>query len=352
MRKSQFLTRLTNWEHWPTFMFYTPLVPFFIYRIIKAKNPLYFLAANPSILYSGIGSESKYKTLGLVPQKNQPESILIAEDTNFNDLLIRLKNTNITYPLIVKPDIGFRGYLVKKIDDEQELETYFSKINIPIIIQEFIDYKNEIGVFYHRIPGDKKGKITSITIKKYPVVKGNGINTLSELILADKKIFLYHDLLKNIHKKKMDGIVVKDKTITLSEIGNHSKGTQFINGNHLISKSLESVFDELNHQIDGWFYGRIDLKYNSWEELLDGVNFKIVEINGVMSEPTHIYDASMGATYFDAIRAIKYNWKILDQIALKNHIEYDVGYPKLIPFVKNMSALRKHARALKRLNKL
>ena len=81
-----------------------------------------------------------------------------------------------------------------------------------------------------------------------------------------------------------------------------------------------------------------------------GENFKVVEINGVMSEPTHIYDAAAGATYFEAVNSIKYNWKILDKIALKNHREYGVEYPKLLPFVKNMAALRKHAKVLKRLN--
>jgi len=352
MKKSPFLTRLTKWEHWPTFMFYTPLVPFFIFRIIKAKNPLYFLVANPSILYSGIGSESKFKTIQLVPRKHQPESVLIAENISFNLLLHRLKNTDLNYPLIVKPDIGFRGYLVKKINNEVDLKNYFSKINIPVIIQEFIDYKNEIGVFYHRIPGDKKGLISSITIKKYPTVTGNGKNTLSELILSDDKIFLYYDLLKNIHKEKMEEIVGKDKTITLSEIGNHSKGTQFLDGNHLINSDLENIFDSLNHQIDGWFYGRIDLKYQNYAQLCKGVNFKVVEINGVMSEPTHIYDASGGATYYDAVSTIKYNWKILSKIALKNHHNYDVPYPKLIPFIKNMAALRIHAKVLKKLNKV
>ena len=351
MKKSSFITRLTNWEHWPTFMFYTPLVPFYIYQIIKAKNPLYFLVTNPSILYSGIGSESKYKTLALVPQKYLPQSVLVKENIDYKDLLFQLKERNFTYPLIAKPDIGFRGYLVRKIENEQELKNYIFKVNIPIIIQEFIDYKNEVGVFYHRIPGDKKGLITSITLKKYPAITGNGINTLSELILADDKVFLYYDLLNNIHKQKMDEIPLKDRTITLSEIGNHSKGTQFLTGNHLISKQLESVFDKLNHQIGGWYYGRIDLKYSSWEELLGGKNFKIVEINGVMSEPTHIYDASKGATYFDAVKTIKANWKIMDKIALKNHLEYHIAYPKLRPFVRNMMGLRKQAKQLKKLNK-
>jgi hypothetical protein len=150
----------------------------------------------------------------------------------------------------------------------------------------------------------------------------------------------------------MDEIPLKNRTMILSEIGNHSKGTQFLTGNHLISNSLESVFDKLNHQIDGWYYGRIDLKYKSWEELLEDKNFKIVEINGVMSEPTHIYDATSGATFFDAVRTIKDNWKIMDKIALKIHLKYNAAYPKLLPFVKNMIDLRKHAKALKKLNKI
>ena len=352
MKKSSFLTRLTNWEHWPTFMFYTPLVPFYIYKIIKAKNPLYFLVTNPSILYSGIGSESKFKTIALVPQKYRPNSIIATENTDFANLLIQLKKINLTYPLIVKPDIGFRGYLVKKIDNEQELRNYFLKVNISIIIQEFIDYENEIGVFYHRIPGDKKGKITSITIKKYMTLRGNGKSSLGELISADEKAFLYLDLFKNIHGPKINKVIDKDDVVTLSVIGNHSKGTQFINGNHLINKPLESVFDKLNHQIDGWFYGRIDLKYNNWKELLENKNFKIVEINGVMSEPTHIYDATTGATFFDAVKSIKYNWNIMDKIALKNHSEYNISYPELMPFIRDMMALRKHAKVLKRLNKV
>jgi hypothetical protein len=266
--------------------------------------------------------------------------------------LNRLKNSDIDYPFIVKPDIGFRGYLVKKINTQEDLKNYFSKINIPVIIQEFIDYKNEIGVFYHRIPGDKKGKITSITIKKYPTVTGNGKSTLSELILSDKKVFLYYDLLKNIHKEKMEDVIIKDRIITLSEIGNHSKGTQFLNGNHLINDELENIFNVLNDNIDGWFYGRIDLKYQSFDQLCKGKYFKVVEINGVMSEPTHIYDTSGGATYYEAVNSIKYNWKTLDKIALKNHMNYGVQYPKLIPFVRNMAELRKHAKKLIKLNKV
>jgi len=351
MKGNSFLTRLTQWEHWPTFMFYTPLVPFFIYKLIKAKSPVYFLATNPGILFSGSGSESKFKTLLMVPEKCRPKSVLIVKELPRKIIIENLRKENISFPIIAKPDIGFRGYLVKKIDTIQELETYLSKIKTDIIVQEFITYKNEIGVFYHRIPGENKGKITSITIKKYLSITGNGINTLSELISSHERAFLYNDILKNIHKENMGIVIPNGEIKILSFIGNHSKGTQFLNGNHLINKDLENVIDVLNHQIKGWYYGRIDMKYKNWSNLLVGENFKVIEVNGIISEPTHIYDATGEASYFDAIKTIKSHWEIIDKIALKNHHDFNVKYPSLTMFIKNMISLRTHAKMLKKMNK-
>ena len=112
------------------------------------------------------------------------------------------------------------------------------------------------------------------------------------------------------------------------------------------------VFDYLNHQIKGWYYGRVDLKYQSFERLCLGEDFKIIEINGIMSEPTHIYDASSGATYLDALKNLKNHWGILTNIAVKNHEQNNVAYPKLLPYLKNMIQLRKQAKILHKLNQL
>lgn len=351
MKLKSIITRLTQWEHWPTFMFYAPLVPFFLYKIIKVGSPVYFLVTNPGILYSGSGSESKFKTLLLIPEKYRPKSVFIPTDSSFTSILEKIKEENISYPLIAKPDIGFRGYLVKKIENERELINYFSKVKTEIILQEFIDYDNEIGVFYHRIPGENKGDITSITIKKYLTLTGDGKNTLSELIQSDARAFLYFDLLQNIHEENMEMIIPKGEKKILSFIGNHSKGTQFLNGKNMINKQLKNVIDALNHQIDGWFYGRIDLKFSTKEDLYLGKNFKIIEINGIISEPTHIYDATGNATYFDAIHEIKNHWKIIDKIALKNHTEFGFAYPSVRSYVQNILALRTHAKMLKKMNK-
>jgi hypothetical protein len=43
-------------------------------------------------------------------------------------------------------------------------------------------------------------------------------------------------------------------------------------------------------QIPEFYYGRLDIMFTSWEDLAQGLNFSIVEVNGAGSEPTHIYD--------------------------------------------------------------
>ncbi len=352
MKIKSFVVKLTQWEHWPTVVFYLPLIPFFIFRSLKAKHPFHYLATNPSLFYSGNGTESKYETLLLIPEKYRPKSLLIKKNKDYNSVFKKLKIEEINFPLIAKPDIGFRGYLVKKIDSDIQLKSYLSNIDENIILQEFIDYPNEIGLFYHRLPNVNKGKITSITIKKYLAINCDGKRTLSELILQDKRAFLYYDLLKNIHKDNLGSIPKKDEEIILSVIGNHSKGTQFLNGNHLISRELETFLNKISPQIKGWYYGRLDIKYDTFEDLVKAKNFKIIEVNGIISEPTHIYDAtSKDASYLKAVKTINDHWKIMDKIALMNHQKYSVKYPEVFPYLKNMIWLRTYSKKLKKLNK-
>lgn len=350
MKNSGFI-KLTQWEHWPAFLYYLPLMPFFALRAIKGGHLIHFILANPGILYSGNGSESKYKTLSLVPESMRPKSFLASASENIESVRAQLKGLEFRYPLIAKPDVGFRGYLVKKIDTENEMLRYLEKVRSDVIIQEFIPFEKELGIFYHRFPGEKKGKITSVTIKKFIKVTGDGKSDLSRLIMNDDRAFLYVDLFKKIHKDKMNFIYPEGERITLSVIGNHSKGTQFINGNHLINDALENFINEVCLQIEGWYYGRLDIKYESMEKLLRGESFKILEINGIISEPTHIYDAThKDASFFQALKEINHHWSIMGEIGKQVHTQQGIPYPKIMPLVKNLFELRLYTKKLKKLN--
>lgn len=331
-------------------MFYVPNLPYAFYLAAKAKHSAFFSAANPCIKSSGNGTESKYKTLQLIPKKNRPKSVLHRSSSSIEHTINQLNNKGIIFPLIAKPDVGFRGLLVQKINSECELEIYLKKYPINIIIQEFITLKNECGIFYARNPNEKKGKITSITLKRFLSVIGDGKSTIHQLLLNDKRAKLHLGLLEETHKDKLNSIPKRSREIQLSVIGNHSKGTQFINGNHLISKKLESTFDCLSHDISGWFYGRIDLKYNDFSELENGTSFKILEINGIIAEPTHIYDAKK-SNYFKALKAIRTHWKSLYDIAKTNHEEHQVPYKSSKQFISEMFELRAYTKKVAEFSK-
>lgn len=330
-------------------MFYVPNLPYAFYLAAKAKHSAFFSAANPSIKSSGNGTESKFETIKLIPEKHKPKTVFVSSSHKFYKIIDQLKERKIDFPVIAKPDVGYRGLLVKKIHNLEELKLYLNKYPINIIIQEFLDYNYECGIFYHKNPNTEKGKITSITLKKFLSVFGDGNSSLKKLILQNNRAKRYFDLFKEIHQDKLNSIPKKGEEIKLTCIGNHSKGTQFVCGGHLITDKLEQTFDQLSNSIEGWYYGRIDIKYNSFEDLENGNDFKILEINGIISEPTHIYD-SANYSYFQALKAIRTHWKSLYEVATTNHKENKVQYKSSKKFIQEMFELRAYTKRIKSLS--
>ncbi len=83
-----------------------------------------------------------------------------------------------------------------------------------------------------------------------------------------------------------------------------------------ISPKLTATFNEICLQIPHFYYGRLDIKYNTWEELEAGKNFSIIELNASASEPTHIYDPKH--SLFFAWREITKHWDYLCTISIMN----------------------------------
>jgi len=349
VKKAIFLTKLTEWEYWPSFMFYAPIIPYWLYLSLREKSFTFWDATNPAMLRSGNGIESKYDTIQLIPEAYRPKTVLAKKNIDFDLLLEEIAHAGITFPLIAKPDIGFRGLLVEKIENKTALKDYIKQYALDFLIQELISYPNEIGVFYHRLPNATKGAITSITIKEFLTVTGDGSKSIKALITADNRAKLYIDY---IIKTGIDleQVPAQGEQIRLLNIGNHCKGARFVSGNHLIDDALLAVFDKINKQIPNWYYGRLDIRFESLEALKKGQHFKILEINGVISEPTHIYDAAnTDMTYFKAVKTIKDHWKIVHQIARYNIARHKLDTPKLNTALKEIKALKRYTKNIEKL---
>ena len=346
------LKKKFNWEFWPTYMFYIPLFPLYVYYSLRSGNFTYFVAANPGIKNGGDATESKFDTLKILPKKLIPNSIFIPQNTVFEKVLTDLKKNKLNFPLIIKPDIGYRGLLVNKIKSEKDLEVYLKKYSsLNLIIQEFVNYPNECGILYYRYPNEKKGTITSITLKSYLQVKGDGTSNISDLIAKNAHVKRYESIYKDRVVDVLDYTPKKEETYILNEIGNHCKGASFINGNHLISKELTETFDALSPSIKGVYFGRFDIKYQNFKDLEKGENYKIIELNGVIAEPTHIYDASK-SSFLIALKSIAKHWHYIYKIANINHKNNGVSYAKLGPELKALFALRPYNKKIKALSEI
>lgn len=307
--------KLTHLEYWPSWFFYIPVWIQHVWLAIKTKNLFFFLSTNPAI-DGFILSDSKFKTLQLVPNDYTPKMLFVNTKTSHKTVLESMNTACINFPIILKPDIGFRGLKVIKIDNEGMLKSAIQNLRVDHIIQEYIDSSLELGIFYYRYPNESKGHIPSVTIKAFLKVTGDGKHTLAQLIDQNPRAILQKAKLSKKFKKNWNSIIVKDEKISLEEIGNHSRGTKFINGNDLVDDALLKVFDHLSHNMKNFYFGRFDIKVASIEALKKGENYKILEVNGVGGEPTHIYDSN--THILKAWKDLCFTWRVAAKIAAIN----------------------------------
>ncbi len=316
-KNSNFWIKLTNWEYWPFSVVYIPVFFYWAWLIVKARAVFFFSASNPSIDNGGMLGESKIKIFDLIPDQWKPKTLLYPPHIEASDLLSQLQAENISYPFILKPDIGERGSFVEKINNFGELTAYLNAIKVPFLAQEYIDYPLEMGVFYYRFPNEDFGKVSSIVIKELLTVTGDGQSTVKALILAKPRAKLQYEALKEYLGESINTILEKGEVKLLMPIGNHCRGTAFLNGNDLINQKLNKVFDNICKNIEGFYFGRIDMRCASVASLYEGKDIKIMELNGAGSEPGHIYHP--GTSLWTAYKAIFFHLDVLLRISKQNH---------------------------------
>ena len=261
--------------------------------------------------------ESKKTIYNLIPQRYYPKTELIFEGTVLEEILKTIQISGIQYPFIAKPDIGLRGSAVKKIHNSEELKLYNQKANFDYLVQDLIPFEKEVGIFYVRYPNEKSGRITGIVSKEFLIVTGDGLSTIEELIKQNPRYELQLKTLKLEYGDQLSNVLPKGKKLNLVPYGNHARGAKFLDGSQGISQKLTETINEMCLQIPGFYFGRLDIMYNNWDELEQGENFLIVELNGAASEPTHIYDPKH--SLFFAWRELAKHITFMYEISVQNH---------------------------------
>lgn len=294
--------RLTRWEFWPLWAFYPPVVLYIGWLALKHRSLALFTAANPAIPAGGFVGESKSEILRQLPDEFVARYELVTSPPA-------------AYPVVLKPDVGQRGLGVAVARTRPEAAEYFQVNRGAIIAQEYVP-GHEFGVFYYRYPNEARGQIYSITEKCFPSVTGDGKRTLEELILGDDRAVCLARFFLKKFATRLDTVPAAGEVVSLAELGTHCRGSVFKDGGWVKTPELEAVIDHISRGIDGFFVGRYDIRTPSIEDFKQGRNFKIIELNGVTAEATHIYQP--GASLLAGYRTLMRQWRITFEIAAQN----------------------------------
>lgn len=316
--------KITHWESWHYQIKYIPIAPFWLWYCFKARSFWFFTASNPTITFGGFEGEGKMEIYDQLPDNSYPQSELISSGSPFQEVIELIQTGKFNYPLVVKPDVAAGGYLFRRIISEVRLKEYHSYIDVDYIIQEWVDYPLELGVFYYRMPDVSKGVISGMLLKEQPEVTGDGESTLSELISKHRILRLNYDTIRVRHKERMKLVLPAGEKFVLSHASNRSQGARLQNLDHEIGAQLCAVFDQISLHSKNFFYGRYDIKCRSIKSLKEGKDFSILEYNGAGAGIQHVYGNNY--SLFRACKMIVQHWEKLYQISVYNNRIHKVAY--------------------------
>jgi membrane protein DedA with SNARE-associated domain len=316
------LARWTHWEFWPMWLFYPPVALHYLWLVGKYRGTMLPTVANPGIFSGGLVGESKMETLRDL-MSTSPEFTAEAERLAGDSAHVRLNSLreicarrNISYPFILKPDLGQRGAGVKLIRSESQAAAYLQETGAPLLVQRFAAGPHEAGIYYYRFPDEPRGRIFAITEKIFPILTGDGKSTIAELIWRDERArFMADTYLRRLGPRQND-VLADGEIQPLVQAGNHAQGCIFRDGMRWNTPALEQRIDQISKQVTGFFIGRYDLRFASEEELRAGTNFQIIELNGAAAEATSIYDARN--SLWSAYRTLFRQWDLVFAIGAEN----------------------------------
>jgi hypothetical protein len=343
MSWKSFREKWSNWELWPFALRYLAIAPVWLWYCAKSRSLWFFSSSNPTLTFGGFEGETKKEMYELLPEDLYPKTVYIAPGESLQSLEEKIKTKGIRYPFCVKPDVGMKGLLFRKVDKPEQLATYHKAVPLDYIAQDLIEYPIEASVFYYRYPDQPQGVITGFIQKELMEVRGDGTSNLLELIQSHPKARFREDEMRMKHADYLVKVLPDGERYFLTHAANLNRGARFVNLKHLIDDNLLQVFDAISHSAK-FYYGRYDLKCTSIDDLKKGKNFLILEFNGSGAEPNHVYHA--GYTLKEAQQEFLKHWKVLYEISRFNHAQ---GI-KYWPFLKGWRYLRQAKKHLKLLD--
>ena len=322
-------------ERIPPALFYLPLVFNWIRLGLRHRSLTLPTAANPMIFTGGMWGESKSSYFyDVAPAARQwiADFVVVKRKAGASSMAAdieraahALADAGLDFPLIAKPDIGWHGHGVRRIDNRNQLADYVADFpqGHMLMLQRYVPYAAEAAVLYARLPGDTSGRILSLTLRYFPHVVGNGRMTVRQLIGSDARaqwksaLHLGTDPThRGVDPCDLDRIPAHGEVVRIALIGNQRAGALYRDGHRHITPALEARFDAIARSMTEFHYGRFDLRFESIEGLMRGEDLAVVEINGIGGEAIDCWDPRLPVR--EAYRRLAEQQRLLFLIGERN----------------------------------
>ena len=296
-------------ERIPPSLFYLPLVFNWLRLGLRHRSLTLPSACNPNIPTGGMWGESKSACLAAVAPEQRcwiADFVTLqrsaGERADVDRALRLVAEAGMNFPLIAKPDIGWHGYGVRRLDGVEALRSYIAEYPVgeQLILQRFVPQSVEAAVLYARVPDSDRGAVLSIGFRYFPHVVGDGRSMLRDLIRTDARarwkahLHLGFDPTHvGLTRAQLDRVPGRGEAVQIAVIGNQRAGGLYRDAHRCITPALVARMDAIARSMPEFHYGRFDLRFACSEALARGEDFSIVEINGIGGEAIDAWDPQL-----------------------------------------------------------
>lgn len=286
-------------ESLPKWINLIPIILQWLWLSLQYRSITLPSVANPAVTTGGMVGEGKmeyFAMMGPLASSATAATACITADGQASASLVEaaMAHQGLSYPIIVKPDLGWCGYGVCKIDNIGELADYMGTFpsGERVVVQEWIDEPGEAGIFYMRRPGQREGVVIGMLLRHFPRVTGDGVRTVKELIDGNARARRLGRDGSSKSRSDRRSIPASGEVVRIATVASTRVGGMYENGSDSVTIELTSAIDSIAQDMTQFHAGRFDVKFSSLSALRGGA-FTIIEVNGAGSEAVHAWDPSL-----------------------------------------------------------
>ncbi len=314
--------RVGDFERLPKWLNLVPMVAQWLWLGLRHGSVTLPSCANPHITAGGLVGDTKseyFHCMGPLALASVATYVAIKAQgpASLPAALLAMREAGLDFPVVAKPDLGWCGFGVRRIDDADALRDYLAHfpLDAALMLQRYLPESGEAGLFYMRHPDQREGRLLGILLRHYPQVTGDGTSTIAQLVAADLRLQRTMHSAEHECSYAPDQVPAAGAIVRLSLIASTRVGGRYEDGSGHATAELTAAVDTIARDMPQFHVGRFDVRYLSLDHLRRG-QFTIMEVNGAGSEAVHAWDPKYSIR--DVYRIVFAKQRLLFALAAAN----------------------------------